>query len=243
MQCATASMAIAPVGLINAGNPAQAYLDAYILAGINQDGAERDAAASLSAGIAAACLPDATPQTITDALLQQSTYLMRRAVELAFDIAARCSSVESFTEAYYRELADWSMPRPLHKVKEVISPYPQRARYYSGSSYEIIPVALALLNYCDWDVNRSIIAGTNFGRDCDTVATIAGCLAGTLHGAAAINPSWMATCEEANTDLFESLDGYNLQRMAEALLTAFQQEEAVAQERLYTVQRLLNGMD
>jgi ADP-ribosylglycohydrolase len=244
LQCATASMAIAPVGLINAGDPAQAYLDGFILAGINQDGEERDAAASLSAGIAAACLPTATPQTVQQAIIDNSTFHMQRAIELTMDAAAPCSSTEEFTERYYIEFTDWTMPRPPHKVKTVPPPYPQRNRYYSGSSFEIIPVALALLNFCDWDVNRSIIAAANFGRDCDTIATIAGGLAGALYGTHGINPDWITVCEHANADLFESLEGdasLNFHAMAQRLVRAFHNTAAAVSARMSTIEQIIGG--
>lgn len=238
LQCATASMAIAPVGLINAGDPSQAYIDGYILAGINQDDEERDAAASLSAGIAAAFSPDATPQTIIDTMIHQSTFKMQRAIELTLELAARCDSAEAFTEQYYEQFTDWVMPRPPQKVKTVPDGYPQRNRYYSGSSFEIIPVTLALLNYHNWEVNRSIIAGANFGRDCDTIATIAGCLAGALRGTGDIHPGWIATCEQANADLFEELESLNFHAMAQRLADAFRQAATAARERLEIIEYL-----
>src|SRR5215210_3597553 len=52
-----AIMSIAPVGLINAGDPAQAYQDAFLVGGIHQDGIERDAAATLAAATAIAVVP------------------------------------------------------------------------------------------------------------------------------------------------------------------------------------------
>jgi hypothetical protein len=87
--CATSAMAIASIGIINAGNPVQAYQDGYLLASVNQDGEEQDAAASLTAGAAAAFFPGATLETIIEAIVQQSTFLMIRAIDLAIDSAER----------------------------------------------------------------------------------------------------------------------------------------------------------
>jgi len=241
MQCATGSMAIAPVGLINAGNPAQAYIDGYVLAGINQDGPERDAAGSMSAGVAAACAPDASPQSVIEAIHQHSTYLMQRAIDLTLDLAARCATPEQFTEQYYAEFADWSMPRPPRKLNDIPGQYPQRARYYSGSSFEIIPVALAMLNYVGWDVDQAVVACSNVGRDCDTMATIAGNLAGALRGVGTIKRDWIDTCERANADLFEFLEGSpsaNFHSMALRLADAYRASIAAARQQLDLMQQI-----
>jgi ADP-ribosylglycohydrolase len=66
-----AIMAVAPIGIINAGNPAQAFQDGFNVSSIHQDGIERDAAAATAAGFAAAFTPArprtacSTPCTIT----------------------------------------------------------------------------------------------------------------------------------------------------------------------------------
>jgi hypothetical protein len=59
-------MAIAPIGIINAGNPDQAYQDGFNIAFVNQDDVNRDGAATLAAGIAAAFIPDATVASVVD---------------------------------------------------------------------------------------------------------------------------------------------------------------------------------
>jgi hypothetical protein len=60
-------MSIAPVGIINAGNPAQAYQDAFNVASMHQDGIERDAAATVAAGFAAAFAPGASVESVLKA--------------------------------------------------------------------------------------------------------------------------------------------------------------------------------
>jgi ADP-ribosylglycohydrolase len=70
--CGTSTMAITPIGIINAGNPAQAHQDGYIIAGINQDGEECDAAGALAVGISVALLPDATLNDVIGAMKQHA---------------------------------------------------------------------------------------------------------------------------------------------------------------------------
>jgi ADP-ribosylglycohydrolase len=240
--CGTATMAIAPVGLVNAANPAQAYQDGYVIASVNQDGEERSAAAALAAGIAAALYPEATRDDVLSTMQQHSSQLMQRSLELTMDLSSQCTSVDEFTERFYAHLADWRMACPRHRIKEVPEGYPKRAKYHSGSSLELIPVALALLHLCQGDVNEAIIAGANFGRDCDTIAGIIGCIAGALEGATAIRGEWVDACEAANRDLFEFLEddpSANFYSMAWRLVKVLQAERRVTRARLKVLDRVL----
>jgi ADP-ribosylglycohydrolase len=92
------------------------------------------------------------------------------------------------------------------------------------------------------ELNRSLIEAANFGRDCDTIATIVGCLGGALTGAAAIRQDWIETCEQANRDLFEELDGdpqANFYTTAGRLHSALLCEKARAEERVRLLESIL----
>jgi hypothetical protein len=138
-------MAVAPVGVMNAGGPRQAFQDGYLIASVNQDGEDRDAAATIAAGVAVAFTPGAELDYVLEVVLRRSSYLMCRALDLTMEIAKASGSIGAFTEAYYRQNTDWRMPCPEYKLKPVPDGYPRREMYYSGSSYEIVPVALAIL--------------------------------------------------------------------------------------------------
>jgi hypothetical protein len=241
--CATSAMAIASIGIINAGNPVQAYQDGYLLASVNQDGEEQDAVASLAAGAAAAFFPGVTLETIVEEIVQQSTFLMIRAIDLAIDSAERAGEVASFTELYYQELTDWRMARPLNHLKEIPPGLPRRAMYYSGSSIEIIPVALSLLKFAQDDLNRCLSDAANFKRDCDTIATIAGCSGGALYGAPALRKEWIEIVEAANCDLFQELEGdpsANFRTVAERLVETLYNEQKIAAKRARFLQETLS---
>jgi ADP-ribosylglycohydrolase len=238
----TATMAIAPVGIINAGDPAQAYQDAYVIASVNQDGEERDAAATLAAGIAAALGPGATLDGVLEALDRHSSDLMRRAIELALDLASSSGSVAGFTEQFYVQLTDWRMAWPEHKIRPVAGDRPLRTKFFSRSSLELVPVSLALLRLCPGDVNEAIVEGANFGRACHGIASIIGSIGGALAGAAAIRGAWVNTVEGANRDLFEFLEGdptANFYAMAWWLVKALRAERQAASARLRALEGLL----
>jgi ADP-ribosylglycohydrolase len=220
--CAT--MAIAPIGIINAGNPAQAYQDGFNIAFVNQDNENRDGAATVAAGVAAAFLPGATVHSVIETMLRHSSFLIRRALELTMDLAYASSSVDQFAEAYYAKMLDWTWPN-LHWNKQ---------RYVSGSSLELVPITAAILHLTQGDVNEGIIEAASLGRDCDTTASLVGSIAGVLHGAGAIRPDWIATVEQANEDFFEEAEGdrsANFLHMARRLVAALQNEQQAAVER------------
>jgi len=238
----TATMAIAPVGIVNAANPAQAYQDGSSLASVIQDGDERDAAATLAAGIAMAVIPGATLSDVVTAMNQYSSDLVQRAIELTLDLAMTNGSIEEFTQAYYAQMADWRTPQPPHQIQPVPDGYPARAKYNSTSSLERIPVALALLHLCGGDINDCIIEGANFGRNCNAIASIVGCIAGALQGATAIRGDWIDTCESANRDLCAMLEDdptASFYSMAWRLVGALKAERRAMESRLKVLDKLL----
>jgi hypothetical protein len=56
---------------------------------------------------------------------------------------------------------------------------------------EMVPCALAICAIAGKDTKQAIIGATNIGRDADTIAGIAGELAGALYGIDALPTSWV----------------------------------------------------
>ncbi|MCZ9339399.1 ADP-ribosylglycohydrolase family protein, partial [Streptomyces sp. TRM76130] len=84
-----AAMYMAPVGLVNAANPAGAYAEALDIAGAHQSSYGRRAAGVLAAAVAAACAPGATPASVVDACLSLAKDGTREAIEKVCETAAR----------------------------------------------------------------------------------------------------------------------------------------------------------
>lgn len=208
--CAT--MAIAPIGIVNAGDPAQGYQDAFCVASVDQDGNNRDFAATFAAGIAAAFTPGATEDTVIDAMFEHSDYVSKRALTLSMNLARDSRDIDEYIERFYTSpLLDWTWPQgtwdPVH--------------HFCGNSIEFVPAVPAILHFCKGDPNRAIIEGANFGRDCDTIGSCCGCVVGVLHGASALNRHWIDQSENANADVFEELHGeatQNFSYMAQSLV-------------------------
>ena len=227
-----ASMCIAPVGIINAGNPAQAYQDGFNISQINEEDIDRDLSATLAAANAAAFIPGATVESVIEAMFQYSSFKAKRALELTMDLAYSSSSVDEFAAKFYAKMLDWTWPQENWK----------KDRFFSGSSIEFVPVIPALMYLCKGDPNKSIIEGANFGRDCDTIGSLVGNLVGILHGASAIRKDWIDECEKANEDMFEEMEGSkdaNFYSMAVRLVEALKKERQCTQERVYLLDKIL----
>ena len=109
---------------------------------------------------------------------------------------------------------------------------------------ELVPITMAILYLCRGDVNRSMIEAASFGRDCDTTASMAGCLTGAMQGASAIRQDWIETVERANQDFFVEVDGdpeANFHSMARRLVSALRAEARAVHERMRVLERLLDG--
>jgi ADP-ribosylglycohydrolase len=232
-----AIMSIAPVGLINAGDPAQAYQDAFNVASIHQDGIERDAAATAAAGFAAAFAPGATVESVLRVMEELSTQEVGRLVSIAMDLARHATSVDGFVERFYATMLDMSFPVPPGEEWE-------KNRSPAPTSREVLPAVVGIFHLCEGDANRCIVEGASFGRDADTIASVVGGLGGALGGAGAIREDWIEQCESANEEFFTEVEGdeqANFLRMAGRLVEATESEKRAIRERLDTLSRITRG--
>ena len=169
-----ASMAIEPIGIINAGDPRQAYQDAFNISFLNQDGPNRDGAAAVAAGIAEAVEPDATVESVVQTIRDYSldgfyTGTFGRSLDLTLRLAERCDDVDEFVERFYEEWLDYTWPAVEWDAERY-----EAGELFSGNTHEFVPAAIGLLTFHDGDPNQTIVEGASFGRDCDTIAKVVG---------------------------------------------------------------------
>ena len=176
--CSSSAMCIAPVGLVNACNPAQAAAQATHLAAlinVQDAGFCQDGAAIVAAAVAAACRADATVESILQAAVAHvpatSGARMLAGVEQAID-ATRGRDYAAFRR-YVHERAEHFFQ--LRKA----------------NSLETVPLTLALFSLAAGDLERCVTFAANFGRDTDTMAAMAGAIAGAYGGVGAIRPDWL----------------------------------------------------
>jgi len=230
-----AIMSVAPVGIINAADPAQAYQDGFVLALVHQDGLECDAAATVAAGVAAALVHDAGIDDVLDAMRRHSSYEVERLMAMATDLAQKSADVDGFVERFYATMLDHFFP---------VAPGERwdKERTNSPTSREVLPAVVGLLSLCGHDANRCLVEGASFGRDADTIATIAGGLVGALHGASSLHADWVEQCESANQAFLCEADGdsaASFRRTADQLVGALKSQRDRAEQRLHALDRLL----
>lgn len=186
-----AAMYMAPVGLVNAANPAGAYAEALDIAGAHQSSYGREAAGVFAAGVAAACAPGATPDSVVDACLSLAKDGTRAAIETVCDTASRYSDFESALRPLREAVAPYDTVGPDYRTPSLGARRPSRIH-----SIEELPVALAMLLISRGDYRHAVLGSVNYGRDCDSIATMSGALAGAL--GAEIPPDWAKTVAESS---------------------------------------------
>jgi ADP-ribosylglycohydrolase len=187
-----AAMYMAPVGLVNAANPAAAYAEALDIAGAHQSSYGREAAGVFAAAVAAACLPDATPTTVVEAALSLAKDGTRSAIEAVAEVASRHTDFESALAPLRTAVAPFDTVGPDYRAPSLAARRPSRLH-----SIEELPIALGMLVVGGGDYCRTVLGSVNYGRDCDSIATMAGAVSGALHGESAVPKDWAKQVAEA----------------------------------------------
>jgi ADP-ribosylglycohydrolase len=230
-----AIMAIAPVGIINAADPLQAYQDGFCLAGMHQDGLERDAAATVAAGIAAAFIPDADAESVVATMHRHSTYEVRRLVEAGASLGRNSASADELAATFYATMLDLTFPVPAGESWDA-------ERSVAATSREVLPAAIALLLATAGDPYKALVEAASFGRDADTIASVVGCFVGTLGGADALPKDWIDDCERANAAFFLEFSGdagANFRAMAAQLVDTLYLQRETTRARLDQLEAIL----
>jgi ADP-ribosylglycohydrolase len=188
-----AAMYMAPVGVVNAGNPAAAYAEAIEVAAPHQSSYGREAAGVFAAAVAAAFLPGATATSVVDEVLVLAKDGTRAAIE------AVCEAAVAYD--------DWE--QALGPLREAVAPYDTVGPHYREPSLgarrpsrlhaiEELPVALGMLLVAGGGYREAVLGSVNYGRDCDSIATMSGAIAGVLGGGSAVPDEWSAEVGRAS---------------------------------------------
>ncbi|MET9905910.1 ADP-ribosylglycohydrolase family protein [Streptomyces sp. NPDC006476] len=192
-----AAMYMAPVGLVNAADPAAAYAEALDVAGAHQSSYGREAAAVLAAAVAAACVPGATPDTIVSTVLSLAKDGTREAIERVCEVASRHTDFESALAPLREAVTPYDTVGPDYRAPSLGARRPSRLH-----SIEELPIALGMVLVSGGDYRHAVLGSVNYGRDCDSIATMAGALTGAL--GSPVPDDWSKTVSEASRlDLWE----------------------------------------
>jgi ADP-ribosylglycohydrolase len=188
-----AAMYAAPVGLMNGCDPDEAYRRAIDLFSAHQHSYGLEAAGVMAACAARAMVPGATVRDVADTALRLAKDGTRAAIDAVLDAAAGAAAPDGRTT----QMA----------LRAAIEPYDGR-----GGTFEIynragampsqrhaieeLPIALGYVLAGRGDLPRTLLAAANYGRDADSIATMAGAILGAMQGPAAIPPDWVAAMTE-----------------------------------------------
>ncbi|MFE1440652.1 ADP-ribosylglycohydrolase family protein [Streptomyces sp. NPDC058739] len=186
-----AAMYMAPVGLVNAANPRAAYAEALDVAGAHQSSYGREAAGVFAAAVAAACAPDATPESVVESSLSLAKDGTREAIEKVCETAVRHQDFESALTPLREAVAPYDTVGPDYRSPSLGARRPSRLH-----AVEELPVALGMLLVARGDFRHAVLGSVNYGRDCDSIATMAGALAGAL--GSPVPDDWSKTVAEAS---------------------------------------------
>lgn len=196
MHSSSTAMSISPMGIINAGNPRQAAIETFDVAGLIHAGDStfcRDGACAMAAAVAEAMGVGSTVESVIDAatayLHRQSSVEMATNIRETLDMARRLSTYEAFREEFYRT----------------------RLRDIASDSRETVPCVLSLFLLSNGDPNTAIVYGANFGRDADTIGTMAGALSGAFKGASGLKPEWVKKVEASYDRKIDNSKGEGIQ--------------------------------
>lgn len=195
-----AAMYMAPVGVVNAGNPIGAYQEAIEITGAHQSSFGREAAGAFAASVAQAFVPNTTAIEIAEV-----------AIELAHDGTKKALQTVVSTA---RKLSDWREAIPA--LRDAFRPFDTMAEEYREPhldsrkpsrklSIEEFPIALGMLIVANGSYRESVLGGVNYGRDADSIASMAGAMAGAMQGIRSIPTDWLETVERESKRNFNTI--------------------------------------
>ncbi|MFN8526902.1 MAG: ADP-ribosylglycohydrolase family protein [Chloroflexota bacterium] len=180
MPSSSSAMAIAPVGIVNAGNPRAAAAQAQDVASLIHTGEVafcQDGAAAIAAAVAAAMVADASVESACAAAVAHlrplSGALMRDLIADAVKLARTAGEYRAFRSAYHQ------------RFRQTIA----------CDSRETVPATIALCLLAEGDAKKAIEFGANFGRDSDTIATMTGAICGALQGIQTFPSAWTSQAD------------------------------------------------
>ncbi len=200
------AMYMMPVGAVNAGNPKGAYLEAADIGIAHNESFAVEAAAVIAAAYASGFGAGST----IDEVIQTSIDIARDGTKNA--IIDTVSAVDIKDDE-----VDF-----ISKVRQAIIPYDEKTDHQADdqvaddiisdcgkpsriSSIEELPVAIAALKYGNGDYMKTLHSAVFYGRDCDSIASMALGIFGAIYGIVSIPIKLQKEVDVANKRNFAKL--------------------------------------
>lgn len=204
-----AAMYIAPVGIINAGNPGAAYNEGINFAMGHQISYGLEAAGVLAACVAQALIPNVTIESIIETAIFFAKDGTKKAIEKicekAIEIKEKKDDYEFVVNEFHKIIKEFSpMGDDVNRSADKLgipSDHYTPSRLYS---IEELPLALGFIIVYGGDFKKSVIAGINSGRDTDSIGVMIGAILGAMYGENVITEEELEVLE--NTSKQKLLD-------------------------------------
>lgn len=188
-----ATMYVAPIGIVNAGAPESAYAEAVDVAGAHQSSYGREAAGVYAAAVAEAMRPGATVTSVIDVALQLAKDGTKDAISAVVEKASSLSDWRTSLAGLRAAVEPFDTVGPDYRAPARDARIPSRTK-----SIEELPIALGMLLTAAGDYKETVLGSINYGRDSDSIAVMAGSIAGALGGRSAVPSEWVEDVSEGS---------------------------------------------
>lgn len=188
-----AAMYMAPVGVDNAGNPDKAYLEAIDIAGAHQSSYGREAAGVYAACVAEAMRHGASVESVIQTALRLSKDGTRSAIAAVTAAASRYTDWRAAIKPLRAAVAPFDTVGEEYRGENLGARRPSRIH-----SIEELPLALGMLVVNRGDYRNVVLAGANYGRDSDSIASMGGAMAGAIGGLRSVPEEWRTKVSSAS---------------------------------------------
>jgi ADP-ribosylglycohydrolase len=224
-----AAMYIAPVGVVNGADPAGAYAEAIEVASAHQSSYGKEAAGVLAAAVAAAFTPGATARSVVDDALALARDGTRAAIEAVAEAAEGVHDWREAIPVLRAAIEPFDTVGPTYRAPSMDARRPSRTK-----AIEELPVALGMVLVADGDYEAAVLGGVNYGRDADSIASMAGAICGALGGHAAVRSDWATDVAEASRTPLEPA-GHTMAAVAREVFAKDAERARLREERRTTL--------
>jgi ADP-ribosylglycohydrolase len=184
---------VAVAGIVNATRPDRAYAEAIELAGAHQWSYGREAAGVFAAAVAQAMTPGATVTSVVDTCLEVARDGTRDAIAAVCDAAAGLRDCLAAAAELRQAVIPYDSVGPDYRTPGLDARRPSRLH-----AIEELPIALGMLVVAGGNYRDAVLGGVNYGRDSDSIATMAGAISGAMHGLPAVPADWAAAVADGS---------------------------------------------
>ena len=210
-----------PIGLINAGNEDWAMRDIFDVGQLYQtDGSGGLQWAQITGvGIAAATRPDATVDSVIEAILRRIDFTFSNK-QYQKALESRRGGVKAKLEQMLEATGGC---RDYKELRVCFDKYfgGTGIPYSMASASEVVSKALCIFRMVKGNTKDAIIAGVNLGRDTDCLAAVSAGISGALTGASSIPKEWIDQVDEATRENIYTNSQRTLRETSDGLYDAF----------------------